>query len=261
MENRKFSVIIPNYNKGFYVKRCLDSILEQTYTNYEIIFIDDMSTDNSLEIARKTIQTPHQIVELKSKRLNGGARNEGIIRATGDYIICIDSDDFFKDNHVFEDINNAIDNEDVLFLGYDTYFGNSSSIEYIPTHTRIEDAIMHCVCAIWTKVVKTDIMKKNLFPEGTLWEDRIQHYKVLLDCNTFKNLPRSVILWDRSTSHNTSKHDLFTSYEGNFISEMYRFIPNVENKELKKYFITEINSYTNHVKEMVDDLTNKEGVE
>lgn len=250
----KFSVIIPNYNNGKYLKRCLESVLKQTYTNYEIIFIDDMSTDNSLEIAKSLLDKPHKIVELKSKRLNGGARNEGIIRAKGDYCIWIDSDDYFKDNKVFEDINKALgDKPDVLFLGYDTYFGINSMIPYIPEHTRLNDAIMHCVCAIWTKVIKTDILKECLFPEGTLFEDRIQHYRVLLKCNTFKNLNRSVILWDRSTSISTSRLSNYNSYEFNFASELYRFIPEVKDEELRKYFMTELVNYTNHCKEMVDN--------
>ena len=249
----KFSVIIPNYNNGKYLKRCLNSVLNQTYKNYEIIFIDDMSSDNSVEIAKELLKD-HQVIELKTKRLNGGARNEGIIRATGDYVICIDSDDYFKDTKVFEDINEALGSKpDVLFLGYDTYWNENSMIPYIPDHKSMKQAIMHCVCAIWTKVVKTEILKQVLFPEGTLFEDRIQHYKLLLKCNTYKNFNRSVILWDRSTPISTSRLNNYNSYEFNYASELYRFIPEVEDMELRKYFMDELISYTYHCKEMVDN--------
>ena len=252
----KFSVVVPNYNNSKYLKRCLNSILGQTYQNFELIIVDDMSTDNSREILEKYSGTYPKIklIELETKRLNGGARNEGILKATGDYIICLDSDDYFKDDKVFENIEKALgDNPDVLFLGYDTYFGENSVIPYIPEHKNIKEAIMNCVCAIWTKVIKTEILKQVPFPEGTLFEDRIQHYKVLLKCNSFKNLDRSVILWDRSTPVSTSRLNNYNSYEFNYASELYRFIPEVKDQELRKYFKDELISYTNHCKEMVNN--------
>lgn len=244
----RFSVIIPNYNKGKKVRRCLESIRKQTFKDYEILFIDDMSTDESIDIAREYCG----VIELQSKRLNGGARNEGIIRARGEYCIFIDSDDYFKNERVFEEIDKALNGEDVLFLGYETWFGDSS-IPYMPEHKRIEDAIMHCVCAIWTKVVKTEILKRNLFPEGTLFEDRTQHYKVLMDCKSFKNLEINAVLWDRSDEGNTSKKKNFETYEGNFVSEMMRIIPEVKSEELRKYYIDEVKRYAEHIKEMVGE--------
>ena len=69
----KFSVIIPNYNNGKWLEKCLGSVLKQTYKNYEIIFIDDMSEDNSLEIAERMIPD-HKILKVPYKKYNGGTR-------------------------------------------------------------------------------------------------------------------------------------------------------------------------------------------
>lgn len=78
----KFSVVVPNYNNSKYLKRCLNSILGQTYKNFELIIVDDMSTDNSREILEEYSGTYPKIklIELETKRLNGGARNEGILK-------------------------------------------------------------------------------------------------------------------------------------------------------------------------------------
>lgn len=93
MTNPKFSIIIPNYNKGKLIKNCLDSIFNQNIARdkYEVIVIDDGSTDNSLEFIDE-----YDITLLKSNRLGaGGARNKGMEIAKGEYIILLDSDDFF----------------------------------------------------------------------------------------------------------------------------------------------------------------------
>ena len=252
----RFSVIIPNYNNAQYINRCLESVITQTFTDFEIIFVDDMSTDNSVELARKNLRPQDKLIINKSKRLNGGTRNVGIVEATGDYIICLDSDDFFKDNNVFEDINNKLQNNvDVLFLGYDTYFGPRSIIPYNPEHTDIMQALKNCVCAIWTKVVKTSIMKETLFPEGTLFEDRVQHYRTLMKCKTFDCLPRSVITWDRTNSKSTSQRGLdFYRYEFYYAGELFQLIRETENPDLKEYFKQELQGYVKHTAEMVSEL-------
>ena len=106
----KFSIIIPNYNSEKYIEKCIKSILNQTYKNYEIIIIDDISTDNSVEIIKKILKKPHKLIINKTKRLSGGTRNVGIAEATGEYIIQIDSDDWFINNKVLEDINKYLKN-------------------------------------------------------------------------------------------------------------------------------------------------------
>lgn len=91
------SVIVPNYNKEKYIRQCLDSILNQTYTNIEIIVVDDRSTDSSPAIIAEYQERNHQIKPVLLEK-NGGvshARNTGIYVARGKYITTIDSDDFY----------------------------------------------------------------------------------------------------------------------------------------------------------------------
>ena len=93
--NKKISVIIPVYNTSKLLRRCLDSVINQTYKNLEIILINDGSTDDSLSICKEYSQNDSRIILIDKENEGGGkARNAGLDRATGDYIAFVDSDDY-----------------------------------------------------------------------------------------------------------------------------------------------------------------------
>ena len=97
MNKYKFSIIVPVYNVENYVDKCIKSILNQTYKNYEVIIINDGSTDNSLNIINKYKNNKKiKIITQKNKGLSN-ARNNGMKMATGDYLLFIDSDDYIED--------------------------------------------------------------------------------------------------------------------------------------------------------------------
>ena len=105
MENALISVIVPVYNVEKYLDRCVNSLLNQTYENIEIILVDDGSTDNSSEICNKWCKQDDRIRTFH--KINGGlssARNYGIKKAKGKYITFVDSDDWIDEN-TFEIIN------------------------------------------------------------------------------------------------------------------------------------------------------------
>ncbi len=117
----KISVIIPVYNVQDYLDKCLDSIINQTYKNLEIIIVNDCTPDNSQEIIDRYVENDSRIVFVmheKNKGL-GGARNTGIESATGDYISFVDSDDYLALN-AFELVINKIEdcpNIDIIKFG------------------------------------------------------------------------------------------------------------------------------------------------
>ena len=96
--NQKVSVIIPNYNNELFIEKCISSILSNTWENIEVIFVDDASTDNSLEIVKsKFSENPK--VRIYQNQTNMGTYysiNRGIILATGHYILNVGSDDFIE---------------------------------------------------------------------------------------------------------------------------------------------------------------------
>ena len=92
---KKISVIVPMHNSSKYLTECIESILNQTYNNFEIIIVDDASTDNSVEIASEIKDNRIRIFKLEENLGVATARNKGIEEATGDYICFIDSDDYW----------------------------------------------------------------------------------------------------------------------------------------------------------------------
>lgn len=197
----KIGIIIPNYNYEHTIEQCLNSILKQKYKNYEIVFIDDVSTDKSLEIVKKMLCSPHKVVALKQKRLNGGARNEGYLHLSDDvdYVWYVDSDDWLYDENVLSDINKKLQtNPDVLFVGMANYKNNRTETCFIPTYKDKYEAMQG-----WSgscgKVIKKNLATRQecLFNEGTLKEDRNQHYKICINMKNFKLLQKPVYVWNR----------------------------------------------------------------
>ena len=197
----KIGIIIPNYNYEHTIEKCLNSVLNQTYTNYQIIFIDDMSTDNSVKIAKSLLKSPHKVIELKQKRYNGGARNEAYLHLDDDvdYIYYVDSDDWLYDDYVLEKINNKLQTKpDVLFVGMANYKNNKLNICFIPQYKDKYEAI-----AGWSgscgKVIKKNLATRQecLYNEGTLKEDKNQHCKICIYMNNFKLLQEPVYVWNQ----------------------------------------------------------------
>ena len=102
----RVSIIIPVYNTDKYLKDCLDSLLNQTLKEIEIICIDDGSTDNSLSILKEYAKIDNRIIILKQNNKGAGvARNYGMSIAKGEYLLFLDSDDFFNENLLYDTVN------------------------------------------------------------------------------------------------------------------------------------------------------------
>ena len=95
MDRVRFSIVIPTYNSVNEVQRAIQSVREQTLKNYEIIVVDDCSTDNTYEVLSK--QQDIILIRNSTNLRAGGARNKGIERAKGEYIIFLDADDYLAE--------------------------------------------------------------------------------------------------------------------------------------------------------------------
>ena len=110
----KYSIIVPAYNTEKYIDKCLKSIFSNTYKNFEVIIVNDGSTDKTEDIINKYIKKYDNIIYIKQKNMGLSlARNNGVKKATGDYLLFIDSDDYVEKN-LLENINKDIDDLDVL---------------------------------------------------------------------------------------------------------------------------------------------------
>ena len=118
MDNIKVSVIVPVYNSGEYIGSTLDSIINQDFNSFELIVIDDGSTDNSLEIIKEKLSKSTISYEIFHQENAGvsNARNKGIEIARGDYLVFVDSDDYITGNHLSQLYNGETDFSLIQFV-------------------------------------------------------------------------------------------------------------------------------------------------
>lgn len=119
MNNNLVSIIVPIYNVEKYLKKCIDSLLKQSYSNIEILLIDDGSTDNSGKISDEYLSYDNVRVYHKA---NGGlsdARNYGIEHSKGDFLVFVDSDDYVSEDYILKMLNNIQENDvDIVACSY-----------------------------------------------------------------------------------------------------------------------------------------------
>ena len=203
-KENKIAIIVPNCNYSEWLEKCLTSILNQTYKNYEIIFVDDMSTDNSLDIARSILKKPHKVIALKQKRYNGGARNEAYLHLSKDvdYIWYVDSDDWLLHENVLMEINQMLSSgPDVLFVGMTEHRNGVDTPCHIPKYKDRYEALKG-----WSgscgKVIRKELATRQdcLYNEGTLKEDKNHHCKICINMDDFLCLPKPFYVWNRDNA-------------------------------------------------------------
>lgn len=185
------SVIIPVYNVKEYLNKCIESVVNQTYKDLEIILIDDGSTDGS-EIMCDNWQKkdPRIIIIHQENRGLSAARNSGIKRATGKYICFVDSDDFISNDYVEILYNNLIyNNVDISMCGFVDYYSESKMVSKIKKikskiYNKMDAQIYLNVLgyfdvASWNKLYKKELFDGLQFPEGKTCEDWHIMFKVL----------------------------------------------------------------------------------
>lgn len=173
------SVIVPVYNVEKYLSRCIDSILSQTFSNFELILVDDGSTDNSSKVCDEYAKIDDRVHVFH--RENGGvssARNWGLRQAIGEYVTFLDSDDAICKDTFRENINILLNNKniDILQYPYSRITENNTEIEY-----RVESPITYLdkmdiflnlvyngpiTWTSWGKFYKKNIYKFLCFHEG-----------------------------------------------------------------------------------------------
>ena len=197
------SMIVPVYNVEAFLRECLESIEGQSFLNYEVLIINDGSTDGSAKIAQEFVDK-YDNWHLIHKE-NGGlssARNAGIARAKGEYICFVDSDDYIEKDYVQKlydaaceyDADMVIaDYHEVDDKGRDLQRDKGKALYQQGVITR--DESLHAltyvggyhyataVVVAWDKLVRTDIMKRFLYKEGVLHEDEFLIMPLLLACD------------------------------------------------------------------------------
>ncbi len=183
------SVIVPIYNVEKYLDRCIESIVNQTYENLEIILVDDGSPDKSPKMCDEWAKKDKRIKVIHKE--NGGlsdARNSGIDIAKGEYLTFIDSDDYVEKDYVEFLYKNLIDNNADISMGkqyvrYPDKTLNTGSEEiYIVNPHDCFDKLLYSEdfdVSAWAKLYKKELFKEVRYPVGRLFEDSATTYKLI----------------------------------------------------------------------------------
>ena len=171
----KVSVIVPVYNVEKYLRKCLDSLVNQTLKDFEIILVNDGSSDNSQNIIDEYKEKYANIKAFTKE--NGGmssARNKGLEYASGEYIAFVDSDDYVEIFFLEKMYEKAKENNsDVVICDY--YAINSSEKIYTKCHMNLspDEKIEYLLSPpmVWSKLIKKEIVSKINFTEGIFYED------------------------------------------------------------------------------------------
>ena len=203
--NSLISIIVPIYNVEKYIKKCIESIINQTYKNLEILLVDDGSLDNSSEICIEYSKKDPRIKIIKKK--NGGlsdARNAGIKQAIGDYIIFVDGDDYIGKYTVEQAYQKIVaEKTDLVIWGYVAEFVDQNEkiikkeffktddVKYHKSNSyeiELNKNVINLLGYAWNKIYKTTIVKENdiYFRKNiSLIEDISFNAEFLKKCNSF----------------------------------------------------------------------------
>lgn len=203
--NINISVIVPIYNSEKFLCKCIDSLLNQTYPNIEVILVDDGSTDSSPQICDNYAESDGRVTVIHQKNARiGAARNRGLEAAHGDYITFIDSDDYLELN-TYETCVDIIRRHNPDIIQWDlTFIPEGDCTDVIPNRspsdyvelvldrdgtleklfqwknmdTRFNHLWTDSHC-IWTKMCRSELFAEIRFPEGKEYEDEMILHKLM----------------------------------------------------------------------------------
>lgn len=213
----KISVIVPVYNVEKYLCKCIDSIINQTYTNLEIILIDDGSPDNCGVVCDDYFLKDNRIKVIHKE--NGGlsdARNAGLDIAIGDYISFIDSDDYIhKDFYktlinlivkynadiaqcefldVYEEDVDNFSNDKLYINEKITILNNNEAINNLFNENYVNTVV------VWNKLYKKELFKNIRYPKGKIHEDEYTTYKLLFSAKKIVSISMQMYYYLRRSN-------------------------------------------------------------
>lgn len=207
MKKDLVSVIVPVYNAEKFINETIDSVISQTYPNWELILVDDQSTDNSCEIIKeyqkKYSKENIKLIKLKEKGMAAGARNKGLEEATGRYICFLDADDYWDNKKLEKQLNFMEENKCAFsYTGYEFADENLKPLGIkvkVPNKLTYKQALKNTI--IWTTTVMFDtkLIKKELIKMPDVKsEDTATWWKILKEGYTAYGLNEVLAYYRRS---------------------------------------------------------------
>lgn len=219
----KVSIIVPAYNVEDYIQKCLESLVNQTLQEIEIIVVNDGSTDQTKSrIEKFMLAYPEKIKYLE--KVNGGlssARNYGLPSANGKYIGFVDSDDYIESD-MFEKMYQKAEeeNSDMVECDFIWEYENKQKIDTGKIYSNKKEAFLYARVVAWNKLIRRETLEKaNIkFPEGLRYEDTEFFYKLLPSLNKISFVKKPLVHYiQRSNSiantQNERVQEIFTIWD------------------------------------------------
>lgn len=250
MENIAVSIIVPVFNVEKYLDRCMQSIVNQTLKNIEIILINDGSTDSSLDIINEYSKGHENIIILNQKNEGQGkARNKAIEIAKGNYIGFIDADDYVDINMYENMINKAYkEDADIVTCGY--YQVNDYDSSIISKNILDEGAITKEACisncingklslAVWNKIFRRKFIQDNnlSFIEGRYYEDMYMCIKAVISAKKIYNVGECYYKYVNRNGSTVKQRGKRYLDDYIFASSEIRKLLKNENNYIQNYFM------------------------
>lgn len=272
----KFSIIIPVYKVEKYLHQCVDSLLGQSYQNFEVILVDDGSPDRCSEICDEYVKLDSRVRVIHQQNAGQAcARNAGIRVALGEYVLCIDSDDYLDDSTLLQKIADKTESgTDVIMYGFQKYFESTGEfgMSEVPVLGRVctTSEMLQNVLATntycgtaWTKAVRMDLLRSHNveFKSGMISEDIDWYMQVLCHAKTFDSINEIGVVY-RQREDSTSHAPKLKSLEDNlWILEYWsaKFVKDVTDEKLLNslmsvmayYFTNDLIIYTSYSRSQV----------
>lgn len=161
------SIVVPVYNASKFIKNTIETVLNQTYKNFELLLVDDGSTDNTLEIIKKYKDKRIKVIELTEKGYASGARNKGIECAQGDYICFLDADDLWEKDKLAKQLDYMRDNSSCAFLFTSYEFmkedtTKTGKIAHVPEKINYRRALANTTIFTSTVMFNMKLLSKDI---------------------------------------------------------------------------------------------------
>ena len=181
------TVVMPNYNGNRFVEQAIDSVLSQTYQNFELLVVDDCSTDDSLQLIRRKAQGDSRISIIALEKNSGvaNARNVGIKEAKGEYIALLDNDDLWTSDKLERQLAIAKNGADIVYCSYDFVDEWNNTIKkpfIVPEQTNFNKMLTSSVISCSTSFIKTELMQRHPFDSNFYHEDYVLWMELLRIC-------------------------------------------------------------------------------
>lgn len=242
------SVIVPVYNAEQHLSQCLDSLLKQTYSNIEVICIDDKSSDNSWISLSQYAQVDSRIIPIQLETNSGAgvARDTGIIKARGEFIMFVDADDFIENDHISCYVDIANKDTDIVLASY--YINKNNRDKLIPSPDSPYTSWLRTSPCI--RLYRTEFLRCNNinFRGERYYEDIVFNYRCMVNNPSVLIIPYAgyhYCINDLSVTQ--KKQDTLPNYAAN-IKNHRKFWEEIKSKKLPQeiYDILEY-SYTQNL--------------